>query len=102
MFTALRRTLTGEASLDDMVDAKVIATSLTAAVVGWVVLTAAKYGIVIGETGIPLLVVVVGPPIYAAVQYAVGYLKTDPRVRGLIDFYRRNGREPGELGEPTE
>jgi hypothetical protein len=102
MLNAIRRTLTGEASLDEMLDAKVIATSLTALATLWIVGFAAKYGVVVGETDIPFVAVLIGPPIYAAAQFVVGYLKNDPRVRGLIDFYRRNGQEPPEPIESSD
>jgi hypothetical protein len=102
MLNAIRRTLTGEATLDEAIDAKVIATSLTALASLWIAGFAAKYGVVIGETDLPLVAVLIGPPIYAAVQFVVGYIKGDPRIGGLVDFYRRNGQEPPELAERTD
>lgn len=92
--------------LERMLDAKVVATAITTAVIGWVVALFAKNGIIVGEAEIATAAAILGPLVAGLITFAVGYVKRDPRVKALLDFYRRvtleGNVEPGEPGEPTE
>jgi hypothetical protein len=85
--------------IEDMLDSKVIATTVTTALGGWAVAAAAKYGY---DLDIALLVFLIGPPVFALVNFGVGYLKSDLRLKALIDFYRRSGQEPPEPDEALD
>lgn len=102
ILTSIRKTLSGEATLDELLDTKLIATTITSALLGWIVLFAAKHGVVIDVDGLSLLTVIVGPLVFSAVQFVVGWFKGDRRVENLLDYYRRSGAEPPEPAELTE
>lgn len=89
--------------LERMLDAKVVATAITAAVAPLIV------GLIFDLFGatvtVDAVVAYVGLPVLGLVTFGIGWLKRDPRVKALLDFYRRvtleGNVEPGEPGEPV-
>ncbi len=85
------------ASLDNAIDAKVAASAVAAYLSTLIAgLLANAAGVDIDPTTLEALLL---PGVVAALTFAVGWLKRDPRFDALIDFYRRGGQEPPDAPE---